>query len=208
MGSLYAKDLVDLALSEIGYQADGKYNKYAEELDSINYFNMGPKNGSADFCAIFICWLAYRCSKPDPSKWDARYFLFQPGSGEDLAASCGWGAQYYMDADAWTDNPERGDQIFFVNSSGTYYHTGIVVDWDNDGVYTVEANTSGGQTLKKFYRYDDPKIAGYGRPRYDGWEECTDEPPDNINADIQTTISELTDIRNRLEKVIKRLSDL
>ena len=100
MGSLYAKDLVDLALSEIGYQADGKYNKYAEELDSIDYFNMGPKNGSADFCAIFICWLAYRCSKPDPSKWDARYFLFQPGSGEDLAASCGWGAQYYMDNDS------------------------------------------------------------------------------------------------------------
>ena len=33
MGSCYAKKVVDTALSEIGYQADGKYNKYAEELD-------------------------------------------------------------------------------------------------------------------------------------------------------------------------------
>ena len=183
MGSLYAKDLVDLALSEVGYQADGKFNKYAEELDAVNYFNMGAKNGIADFCSIFISWLAYRCSKPDPSKWDAHYFLFQPDRGEDLAASCGWAAQYFMDNDAFYTNPkdfERGDQIFFVKSNGVYYHTGIIVDWDDSGIYTVEANTSGGKTLKKNYSYSDEKIAGVGRPRYDGWEVAaapTNEKP-------------------------------
>jgi hypothetical protein len=75
-----------------------------------------------------------------------------------------------MNNDAWTDNPERGDQVFFVKSNGVYYHTGLVVDWDENGIYTVEGNTNGGKVAKKFYNYDDPKIAGYGRPRYDGWD--------------------------------------
>lgn len=171
MGSLYAKDLVELAIDQIGYQADGKYNKYAAELDSINYFNMSPKDGVADWCAIFFCWLAYKCAKPEPDKWDAHYFLFQPDKGEDLAAGCGYAADYYMQNDAWTDNPERGDQVFFKKSNGVYYHTGIVVDWNENGIYTVEGNTNGGKVAKKFYNYDDPKIAGYGRPRYDAWEE-------------------------------------
>lgn len=171
MGSLYAKDMVDLAIDQIGYQADGKYNKYAEELDRINYFNMPDKNGVADWCAIFYCWLAYKCSKPEQSKWDAHYFLFQPDSGEDLAAGCGYAADYYMQNNAWTDNPERGDQVFFQKSNGVFYHTGIVVDWDEKGIYTVEGNTNGGKVAKKFYSYDDSKIAGYGRPRFDGWEE-------------------------------------
>jgi hypothetical protein len=186
MGSLYAKDLVDLALKEADseYQSDGKYNKYAEELDSVNYFNMAPKNGVADFCSIFISWLAYRCSKPDPSKWDAHYFLYQPDSGEDLAASCGWAAQYFMDNDAFYTNPkdfERGDQIFFVKSNGVYYHTGLVVGWDEKYVYTVEANTSGGKTLKKRYLLNDDKIAGVGRPRYDGWEISGNEGKETEN---------------------------
>lgn len=192
MGSMYAKDLVDLANEQIGYQADGKYNKYAEELDSINYFNMGAKNGVADWCAIFFCWLAYKSAIPDPDKWDAHYFLFQPDKGENLAASCGWAAQYYMDNDAWTDNPERGDQVFFVKSNGVYYHTGIVVDWNESGIYTIEGNTNGGKVAKKFYSYDDPKIAGYGRPRYDGWD-ISDKPSEPSQETQATDYSEIID---------------
>ena len=170
MGSCYAKKVVDTALSEIGYQADGKYNKYAEELDDINYWNMPDKNGVADWCSIFVSWCVYKSTLPDPDKWDSHYFLFQPDSGENLAAGCGYAANYFMNNDAWTDNPERGDQVFFVKSNGVYYHTGIVVDWDENGIYTVEGNTNGGKVAKKFYKYSDSKIAGYGRPRYDGWD--------------------------------------
>ena len=180
MGSLYAKPVVDTALNEIGYQADGKYNKYAEELDKVNFFN-GKKNGIADWCAIFVCWCAYvntlnADGEVDPDKWDAHYFLFQPDK-DNCAAGCGYAADYYMQNDAWTDNPERGDQVFFKKTNDVYYHTGLVVDWDDEGIYTVEGNVNGGKVEKRFYRYDDSRIAGYGRPRYDGWELESDPDP-------------------------------
>lgn len=180
MGSLYAKDVVDTALQEIGYQGDGKWNKYAEELDSIDYFNT-KKNGAADWCAVFVCWCAYRNTLWEPSKWDAYYFLYQPSSpGANCAAGCTQAAGYYKDAGAWYSNTkdfERGDQIFFKKSNGAIYHTGIIVDWDGDGIYTVEGNTGSSQVLKRFYAYSDSRIAGVGRPRYDGWELPTAETP-------------------------------
>ena len=57
MGSLYAKDVVETALNEIGYEAEGanhKYSIYSAELDSCDYWNMAPKNGVADWCSIFF----------------------------------------------------------------------------------------------------------------------------------------------------------
>lgn len=174
MGSLYTKDLIDLALDEVGYQGNGKYCKYSEELDKIDYWQMGAKNGAADWCSIFFNWLAYKCTRNasgeiDPDKWDAHYFLFEPDKGDNLAAGCGYAADYYMKNDAWDTNCQgacKGDQVFFRN----YAHTGIVVDWDDDGIYTVEGNINGSQVGKRFYRYDDPSIDGFGHPRYDGYE--------------------------------------
>ena len=174
MGSLYAKDVVEQALNEIGYQAEGsnhKYNIYAAELDKCNYWNMGPKNGEADWCAIFVNWCVYANTRNangeiDADKWDAHYFLFEPDKGQNLAAGCGYAADYYQKNDAWTDNPERGDQVFFRN----YAHTGIVVDWDDTSFWTVEGNIDGGKVGKRKYSFGDPDIDGFGRPRYDGWE--------------------------------------
>ena len=75
-------------------------------------------------------------------------------------------ADFYQQNDAWTDNPERGDVVTFRD----YAHTGLVVDWDNKGFYTVEGNVNGGRVEKRYYRYGDPCVDGFGRPRYDGWE--------------------------------------
>lgn len=175
MGSLYAKDVVNTALNEIGYEAEGsnkKYTIYSAELDACNYWNgMEAKNGSADWCSIFFNWLCYANTRNadgdiEANKWDAHYFTFEPDDRNDLAAACGYAADYYQQNDAWTDNPERGDQVFFRN----YAHTGIVVDWDNEGFYTVEGNIDGGRVGKRYYKYGDPCVDGFGRPRYDGWE--------------------------------------
>ena len=38
MGSLFKKNVIATALNEVGYQADGNWNKYADELDKIDYF--------------------------------------------------------------------------------------------------------------------------------------------------------------------------
>lgn len=194
MGSCYAKKACDIARGEIGYQGEGKWCKYSADLDSISYFNF-PKDGAADWCSIFVNWCVWQaCIEPsaedDPSgaKWTALYMMCEPSaSGSNAAAGCTQAAGYFKAADQWTDNPQCGDQVFFKNSSGAYYHTGILVDWDwdNDVLYVVEGNTGGAQVLMREYSFSDigGKIAGFGRPRYDGYEPPYEKEPDHSKDD-------------------------
>ena len=48
-----------------------------------------------------------------------------------------------------------------------------------DGFTVIEGNTNGGQVAYKYYRFDDPKIAGVGSIQYDGYEMpgAKDEAP-------------------------------
>jgi len=178
MGSCYAKKAVDYALAQVGC-ACGKYNDYALILDSVQYFNT-PKQG-VDSCSVFVnaCVLLGGCVEPsanddiEAAKWTALYMMYEPQDGSNAAAGCTQAAGYFKANDAWYTDPkdfERGDQIFFWKSNKAIYHTGIIVDWDETGLTVVEGNTNGGMVAKKRYSYDDEKIAGVGRPRYDGWE--------------------------------------
>lgn len=191
MGSLYGKDVVDMALSQVGYQATGKWNKYAAELDEVDFFTGCGKKQGLDWCSVFTSWCAYKTTRNssgefEPDKYDAHYFLYQPDNN-DCAAVIKYVVQYYKQNDAYYTDPqelERGDQIIFQNSDG-YSHTGWCVDWDDEGFYTVEGNVSGGQVLKKFYPYNSfgGYVAGFGKPRYDGWEypvtsDTTEPVPD------------------------------
>ena len=92
-------------------------------------------------------------------------------------------ADFYQENNAWTDNPERGDVVTFND----YSHTGLVVDWDNNGFYTVEGNADGGKVVKRYYKYGDPCVDGFGRPRYDGWEyKPNNDSNDNSKPQPQT----------------------
>jgi len=183
MGSLFAKDFIDNCFANVGAVC-GKTNEFSAELDSVNYFN-GPKNGVANSCAIFLNDMVYRATRNsdlefEPSKYDAYYFLYQPSSS---AANCGAGCTqqvgYFKNGGAFFTDPseaERGDWVFFTNDGGeTYYHVGAIVDWGYveelgcDGFTTIEGNTNGGYVAFHYYRYDDYRIGGFGRPRYDGW---------------------------------------
>ena len=181
MGSCYAKKAVEIALNEVGYQGDGKYCKYSEELDSVKYFNY-PKNGAADWCSIFVNWCIYKATIwPDEDVYTAHYMMCEPDSG-NAAAGCTQAANYFKSKDQWssaTKDFERGDQVFFKRSDGALYHTGIIVDWDENGIYVVEGNTNGSQVSKKFYSYDSDKLAGVGHPRYDGWDIEKPKPIEN-----------------------------
>ncbi len=195
MGSCYAKKACEIALGEVGYQGDGKWCKYSADLDSVGYFNY-PKNGAADWCSIFVNWVVWKAcidpsadEDPDGAKWTAYYMMCEPDSpSSNCAAGCGYAADYFMQKDCWSSDSsgaERGDQIFFVNSSGVYYHTGIVVAWGYfdelgaEGFKVVEGNTNGASVAVKYYKYDDYRIAGFGHVRYDGWELSSgkEEPP-------------------------------
>lgn len=195
MGSLYKADVVRLALDEIGYQGAPKSSKYSRDLDAVNYWNMGSKEGAADWCSIFFNWLIYQSTRNssgeiDPDVWDAHFFTYEPDGGQNLAAGCGYAADYYMARDAWSEGGSDysrgacvGDQVFFRN----FAHTGIVVDWDNEYIYTVEGNVSGNQVLRRKYKLNDSDIDGYGHPRYDG-----DEYPSGDNNETPKPTPEPT----------------
>lgn len=189
MGSLYAKDVVETALNEIGYEAEGDnhlYTIYSAELDAVNYFNY-KKNGEADWCAIFVCWCMYANTRNangeiEADKYDAQYFQYQPD--RSTAAGVGYMADFYMQNDAWytdTSEIERGDIVTFRD----YAHVGLIVDWDNDGFYTVEGNVDGGRVEQRYYKYNDSRIDGFGRPRYDGWE-FKSEPKEDTKPTTET----------------------
>lgn len=196
MASVYAKPCTDNAKDDVGYQSDGLWNKYAERLDECDFFaGCGKKNGQVDYCAIAVAYWIFMnvildSGEPtdDDRKYMAHYALYQSDSC-CTAAGCTQQSGVYKDNGAWYTDPqdlERGDQIFFQKSNGQIYHTGICVDWDDSGVSVVEANVEGRQTLLRRYAYSDfgNKIAGFGRPRYDGWELETSENPNENDEDV------------------------
>ena len=180
MASLYRKPCVISAENDIGYQSDGLYNKYAERLDQCDFFaGCGKKNGAVDYCAIAYCdWLFENVivdsGEPDDNdrKYMVHYAMYQSDSC-CTSAGCTQQANVYKDNGAWsTDMSELavGYQVFFQKSNGVIYHTGMCVDWDDNGFYTVEANVNSYHTEKRYYSYSDPKVAGFGIPRFDGYE--------------------------------------
>ena len=199
MGSCYAKKAVDFALDQVGKEC-GKTNEYSAQLDAVGYFNT-EKNGYADSCSIFVNACIYNAcidpsasNDPEGAKWTSLYMMYEPASG-NAAAGCTQAANYFKQNDAFYTNTkdfERGDQIFFKRSDGALYHTGIIVDWDENGIYTVEGNTNGGMVAKKFYEYSSSKIAGVGRPRYDGWE-ISEKPSEPLQETPATDYSEIID---------------
>lgn len=201
MASLYRKPCVDFMREdgESGYQSDGYWNKYAERLDACDFFaGCGKKNGEVDFCAIAYCyWLFMNVITDDgePDDDDRKYMTHYAMYQSDdccTSAGCEQQAQAYKNAGAWYEDPKdlcTGAQIFFQKWDSekgryVYYHTGGCIDWDENGIYTTEANVEGGKTKKRFYPYSDfgGKIAGYGLPRFDGYEaETGAENPEKEN---------------------------
>lgn len=195
MGSLYVKDVIGTALAEEGYQGGKKTSKYSAELDSINYWNMGAKDGSADWCSIFVNWCIYRSTRNasgeiDPDKWDAHFFTYEPDKGENLGAGCGYSADYYMQNDAWSEGGSAycqgarvGDQVFFRN----FAHTGLVYDWDDNYIYTIEGNVNGNRVETRRYSLSDTSIDGFGHPRYDGDEYPTSDDSSDTTPEPEPT---------------------
>lgn len=95
------------------------------------------------------------------------------------SAGCTQQANVYKENSAWSDDWSElcvGFQVFFKKSNGVIYHTGMCVDWDDEGLYVMEANVDSYHTRKRYYEFTDPKLAGFGIPRFDGYELEENEP--------------------------------
>lgn len=158
----YEKNVVATAIAEIGYQETPKgsnKNKYASYIDKNfpNFYN-GAKNGSAAWCDIFVDYcVLVNCA----DEAEAEYVLCQPK--KSCGAGCRFSYDYYKEKGRAGKEPRIGAQIFFGSSKPT--HTGIVIDLNNDSVFTVEGNSD--DCVKKHsYKRNSSRIFGYGYPRY------------------------------------------
>lgn len=162
--------LIATAESQVGYKASAnKKNKYAEELDKIGSVYNFPKNGY-DWCDIFVDW----CFITSFGYKKAIAMIYQPEKG--TGAGCPYSAQFYKTHNAFSSTPSLGSQIFF-GERGKEYHTGIVVKYTDNKVYTVEGNTgggSGGVNRRSYYR-NDKNISGYGKPKWSLVEMSSDK---------------------------------
>ena len=152
------------------------YTKYGYEMHQIYPAVM---DYPAAWCDCFVDW----CFQKAYGVSSARKMI--GGQFDDYTVQS---AALYKKMGAWYAVPKRGDQIFFQNSS-RIYHTGIVYHIENDTVYTIEGNTSGGSSVianggavcRKQYPINYSRIAGYGRPAYgkdiaivEGWRKARD----------------------------------
>lgn len=180
------KAVIDIAKAEVGYlekksnkdlddktanAGSANYTKYARDMDAINGFYNGRKQGVA-WCDVFVDWCFVKAYGID----DGRALLCQPL--KSCGAGCKYSRNYYKAKGRLFDTPQAGDQIFFYPADGiggsAIAHTGLVVKVDSTYVYTIEGNTSsesgvvanGGCVREKKYKLNYNRIAGYGRPNY------------------------------------------
>lgn len=179
--TLSCEKVIEIALNEVGYLEKetnkqlndkkanagyGNYTKYARDLDKINNFYNGKKNGYA-WCDIFVDW----CFVQVYGHEKAKEVLCQPDNS--AGAGCSSSMQYYKDKKRFYKTAKIGDQIFFKRGQ-EIVHTGLVYKISETKVYTIEGNTSsasgvvanGGAVVKKSYDLTSTYIAGYGRPKY------------------------------------------
>ena len=173
----YPSKVIEVARGEVGYLekksnrnldsktanvGSGNYTKYGKEMH-----NLYPEvmDFPAAWCDAFADW----CYQTAYGVSNAKNMI--GGNFDDYTPNS---ANLYKKMGAWGKDPKLGAQIFFKNSK-RICHTGIVVDFDNEYVYTVEGNTSGdsgviangGGVFEKKYKRNDKSIAGYGYPKFD-----------------------------------------
>lgn len=157
----YHEKATNANLSDKTANAGNKnWNFYADYIDTQcpDYYN-GKKNGYA-WCCIFVDYVYIKALGVD----NARKLTGKPVNS--YGASCTWSKKYFSQIGRIFKSPEIGAQIYFKDSSGSLYHTGIVVGYDDNYVFTVEGNSSD-MVQRKSYKLTDSKIDSYGVPDFD-----------------------------------------
>lgn len=194
-------DELDSKTANAGYN---NWTKYARDLDKLEGFYNGKKNGF-DWCDMFVDW----CFVKAYGREKAQQLLKQPN--KSAGAGCTYSMGYYKNAGQFhTQNPKEGDQIFFGGYRGapTSSHTGIVYKVDNTYVYTIEGNTSGasgvvpngGGVCRKKYDLNSNYIVGYGRPNYD----LVNDKGDSIMEDEDMTQEKFNEMMNEYLKQLAK----
>ena len=159
--------LVAWCNSQVGTrEGPNNWNPYAERLDKIDNLTWGPKQNQP-WCGEFVLCAFVECFGVDTA------LELQCSSRPTSIPLCSAGAGNFKQAGRWNVNPQVGDVVFFV-VNGAINHTGIVTSVGMGAITTVEGN-SGDMVSRNTYPLNSPRIAGYGRPR---WEAVQRAEPD------------------------------
>ena len=178
--------VLDWFNSNVGYtEGKNNYNKFAADLDKINYYDPQKKQNVA-WCSIFITDGFVSVFGADL----ARKMLYQPKKN-NYSASCSYQYDYYKKNNAVSKTPAKGYQIFFGKNCN---HTGIVYKVDSKKVYTIEGNKA--DSVKKCsYNIDSTKIYGYGIPDYTVDIDIVDTKPEKPKEKEYITTASWLNVR-------------
>lgn len=147
----YRADIINIALSQVGYhEGECDADRDGMHINSSGNWTEYGRYCECDgfaWCAMFVTWCARQAQIPKSLIADsrvARSYVFDvpfKARGEYI--------------------PITGDIVFFVEPGQEWTHVGLVLDTDEEGVYTVEGNTRD-QVRVKYYKFDDTYIKGYG----------------------------------------------
>lgn len=137
------KDIVDVAIGEIGYREQGNNRtKYGEYTGA---------NGAA-WCHSFVSWCAHEAVVST--------------SIVPKTASVAYGMQWYQKKGQFKYKgkytPKRGDIVYFKTGRS---HVGIVESVSGGQLHTIEGNTSD-KVARRTYSLNNATITGYGTPKY------------------------------------------
>ncbi|MFB7671332.1 peptidoglycan-binding protein [Kitasatospora purpeofusca] len=148
--------IIAVAEAEIGYHegrsADGHWNnkqKFSDAVPSLEWSNFQA------WCATFVSWCAMQSGNADVYP---------------RTASCALGVAWFRARGRLTEFPSVGAQVFFGAGGGS--HTGLVIDFDETTITTVEGNTNdsgsaeGDGVYRKVRRRRDAYVYGYGHPDF------------------------------------------
>lgn len=141
--SVSTKDIVDVAISQIGYKESGN--------DRTKYGQYTGTNGLA-WCHAFVSWCANQAGVstnivPKTASTD---------TGMD------WFKQRGLFKYKGSYTPKRGDIIYFKTGAS---HVGIVEYVSGSTVHTIEGNSSNA-VRRRSYALTYKTITGYGVPKY------------------------------------------
>lgn len=154
----YRRDLVAVALSQVGYHEGESKNDYAgARYDGFHnyteyanaYFGM-----DGQWCAMFVTWCARQANIPKN--------VINSACGAFIDNSDDGKYAFRMTA-RYKKNytPVPGDLVFFTTTGWGANHVGIVAGVTDSGIYTVEGNAMDAVRVK-YYPLDSEEIVYYG----------------------------------------------
>lgn len=167
-----------IAESELGYLEKGSNSSLDDKAANAGHADFTKfgrdfgMNGAA-WCDMFVSWCLKRA-----------------GVDEYLSASCEDSMSHFKSANRWTNNPARGDLIFYDwDKNGTADHIGIVESIASGLVNTIEGNTSGSDgaegVFRKHRNSNSGNILGYGIPNFKSAMEVAMSAVANVGSGVE-----------------------